>query len=109
VALSTLSTSTLEEVSEACAGSVRFLQLYVSRDREAARRLVARADRAGYSAIFLTVDAPVFGKRRAQRYNPASLAPHLQSAFELHNYHNDKLLTTRTVLTRRVSSYGLPA
>ena len=79
--LSTLSTSTLEEVSEACGETVRFLQLYVGRDHEATRRLVLRAERAGYSAIFFTVDVPVFGKRRAQYYNPSILPPHLQSVF----------------------------
>jgi len=78
--LSTMSTSSLELVSEACAAGVRFLQLYVGRDREATRRLVARAERAGYSAIFLTVDLPFVGKRRVQYYNPVRLLPHLQSA-----------------------------
>jgi len=78
---STFSTSSLEEVSEACAGGVCFLQLYVWRDHEATRRLVTRAESAGYSAIVLTVDAPVCGKRRAQCYNPSTLSTHLQSAF----------------------------
>jgi len=77
--LSTLSTSTVEEVSEACGSAVRFFQLYMGRDNDAARRLVQRAERAGYSAVFLTVDVPVFGKRRAQYYNPSVLPPHLQS------------------------------
>lgn len=80
--LSTFSTASLEEVSEAGAGSVRFLQLYVYRSRDVARRLVDRAERAGYSAIFLTVDAPIIGKRRAHLfYNPFIVPPHLQSAF----------------------------
>jgi len=77
--LSTLSTSPLEEVSEACGKTAHFLQLYVCSDHEASRRLVIRAERAGYSAVFLTVDVPVFGKRRAQYYNPCSLPSHLQS------------------------------
>ena len=85
VALSTLSTSSLEEVSEACAETAgRFFQLYVCRDHEVSRRLVARAERAGYSALFLTVDAPIFGKRRSRFYNPATLPTHLESVFLLY-------------------------
>ena len=80
LALSTMSTMSLEAVSAACsAGSVQFFQLYVGRDHDAVRRLVARAEHARYSAIMLTVDVPVFGKRRAQLYNPTTLAAHLQS------------------------------
>jgi len=78
LALSTLSTSSLEDVSQASDGAVRFFQLYIGRDHDAARRLIARVERAGYSAIFFTVDAPVFGKRRAHHYNPAILSSHLQ-------------------------------
>jgi len=80
LALSTMSTTSLEAVSAACSnGSVQFFQLYVGRDHDAVRRLVARAEHARYSAIMLTVDVPVFGKRRAQLYNPTTLAAHLQS------------------------------
>ena len=79
--LSTLSTSSLEDVSEACSESACFLQLYVCHDHDVSRRLVLRAERAGCSAIFLTVDAPFFGKRRSQFYNPSCLSPHLQSAY----------------------------
>jgi len=77
--LSTFSTSALEEVTEASAGTCRFLQLYCHPDREVVRRLVMRAERAGYSAIFLTADVPVVGKRRAQSYNPSIFPSHLQS------------------------------
>jgi len=77
--LSTLATSSVEEVSEASGANTRFLQLYVGRDHDAVRRLVQRAERAGYSAIFLTVDVPVFGKRRAQYYHPCTIPPHIQS------------------------------
>jgi len=83
LALSTLATSSLEDVSEACDGTVRFFQLYVGRDHDATRRLIERAERAGYSAVFLTVDAPVFGKRRAQFYNAADIS-HLQSVLPVY-------------------------
>ena len=76
LALSTMSTATLEEVSDACSGSACFLQLYVCRDRDVSARLVRRAERAGYSAVVLTVDAPTLGKRRAQFMS--YLPPHIQ-------------------------------
>lgn len=60
--LSTLSTVAMEEVVAAATGPVLF-QLYIYKDRELTRDLVARAADAGCSAIALTVDAPVFGKR----------------------------------------------
>lgn len=42
-----------------------FFQLYVDRQRENSRRLVQRAREAGASALFLTIDAPIPGKREA--------------------------------------------
>lgn len=60
--LSTISTSSIEEVCEAASGPIWF-QLYVYRDREATRALVARAEAAGCSALVLTVDAAIWGRR----------------------------------------------
>jgi L-lactate dehydrogenase (cytochrome) len=42
-----------------------FFQLYVDRQRENSRRLVRRARDTGASAVFLTIDAPIPGKREA--------------------------------------------
>lgn len=42
-----------------------FFQLYVDKQRENSRRLLQRARDAGASAIFLTIDAPIPGKREA--------------------------------------------
>lgn len=60
--LSTLSTRAIEDVGAAAAGRMWF-QLYVYRDREATRELVARAEAAGARALLLTVDAQVWGVR----------------------------------------------
>ena len=60
--LSTLATSSIEEVTAAATGPVWF-QLYVYKDREATRSLVARAEAAGCRALVLTVDAQVWGVR----------------------------------------------
>lgn len=42
--------------------------------------MIDRAVNAGYKALVLTVDAPVFGLRRADARNKFSLAPHLTMA-----------------------------
>ncbi|MDQ3447768.1 MAG: alpha-hydroxy-acid oxidizing protein [Chloroflexota bacterium] len=68
--LSTLSSVALETVAGAAGG--RWFQLYVHRDRAVSRDLVARAERAGYSAIVLTVDLPVAGYRERDLRNDLS-------------------------------------
>jgi 4-hydroxymandelate oxidase len=61
MALSTVATLNLEEVAAAPTEPLWF-QLYVYRGaRDLTERLVRRAERAGYRAIVLTVDAPRFG------------------------------------------------
>ena len=60
--LSTLSTSSIEEVMSEATGPVWF-QLYVYKDREATLSLVRRAESAGCTAIALTVDAQIWGRR----------------------------------------------
>jgi len=60
--LSTLANTSIEAVTAAATGPVWF-QLYVYKDREATRSLVKRAEEAGCSALVLTVDAQVWGRR----------------------------------------------
>ncbi|HXA10032.1 MAG TPA: alpha-hydroxy acid oxidase [Chthoniobacterales bacterium] len=60
--LSSLSNTAMELVF-AQAGSPRWFQLYVYKDREITRELVQRAEAAGAEAIVLTVDAPGLGTR----------------------------------------------
>jgi isopentenyl diphosphate isomerase/L-lactate dehydrogenase-like FMN-dependent dehydrogenase len=59
---STLSNSSFEEVMPEATGPVWF-QLYVYKDREATLSLVQRAQSQGCTAIALTVDAQVWGRR----------------------------------------------
>ena len=61
--LSTLATSTPEEVAEAAPGAERWFQVYVYRRRDVTWRFVERALAAGFSALVLTVDVPVFARR----------------------------------------------
>jgi len=65
---STLSNASLEEIAEAASGP-RWFQLYVYRDRSATEDLIRRAEAAGYSALVLTVDAPVLGRRERDVHN----------------------------------------
>lgn len=60
--VSTLSTVPIEQIVAAATGPVWF-QLYVYRDREATRALVRRAEDAGCTALVVTVDAPLLGRR----------------------------------------------
>src|SRR5829696_1120728 len=62
--MSTAATLPIEEVAPE-AGPWWF-QLFIYRDREHSRELVRRAAAAGASALVLTVDAPVRGRREAE-------------------------------------------
>ncbi|MEO8439841.1 MAG: alpha-hydroxy acid oxidase [Spartobacteria bacterium] len=66
--LSSLSNTAMESVF-AAAGSPRWFQLYVYKDRAITRELVQRAEAAGAEAIVLTVDAPGLGTRERDARN----------------------------------------
>jgi 4-hydroxymandelate oxidase len=70
--LSSLSNTPMEQVF-AEAASPRWFQLYVYKDREVTRELVARAEAAGAQAIVLTVDAPGLGTRERDMRNRFTL------------------------------------
>jgi isopentenyl diphosphate isomerase/L-lactate dehydrogenase-like FMN-dependent dehydrogenase len=59
--LSTLATSSPAEV--AATGAKRWFQLYVFRDEGVTHELIAQARESGFSALVLTIDAPVRGNR----------------------------------------------
>src|SRR2546427_3374478 len=54
---------TMEEVAIAIKDSPRWFQLYFNKDPGVNEQLLQRAEKAGYSAIVLTVDLPVLGIR----------------------------------------------
>jgi (S)-mandelate dehydrogenase len=60
--LSTVSTAALEDVARRAGGRL-WMQLYLYRNRDWARRLIERAERAGFEALVLTVDIAVYGNR----------------------------------------------
>jgi (S)-2-hydroxy-acid oxidase len=78
--LSTISTSSLEDVAAAAPNGRKWYQLYVYKDRPLTESLVKRAEKAGFEALVLTVDAPYFGRRRANLREGFGLPPHLRLA-----------------------------
>jgi len=77
--LSTLATTSLEEVAAASSGP-KWFQLYVHKDRGFTRSLVERAEAAGYRALMLTVDTPILGRRLADVRNGFALPEGLTMA-----------------------------
>lgn len=78
--MSTLSTSSIEEVAQSAPKAIKWFQLYIYKDREVTKNLVLRAEKAGFEALVLTVDAPFFGRRLADVRNKFELPPHLRMA-----------------------------
>lgn len=76
---STLSTLSLEEIATAADGGGQWFQLYPQADPGLSDELVARAEAAGFEALMITVDAPVFGVRNVEQRAgfrlPSELAP----------------------------------
>ncbi|XP_005991149.1 hydroxyacid oxidase 1 [Latimeria chalumnae] len=78
--LSSWATSTIEEVADAAPDALRWLQLYIYKNREVTKSLVMRAEKAGYKGIFITVDTPYLGRRFDDVRNKFKLPPHLRMA-----------------------------
>ncbi|CAG0898965.1 unnamed protein product [Darwinula stevensoni] len=78
--LSTIATSSIEEVARAAPKSIKWFQVYIYKDRSMTHDLVIRAKQAGFKALVLTVDAPHFGRRLADVRNKFILPPHLRMA-----------------------------
>jgi L-lactate dehydrogenase (cytochrome) len=76
-ALSTLGTTSIEDVAAAAPAARKWFQLYVWRDRGAGKELLERARAAGYEAVILTVDVPVAGARLRDARNGLTIPPSL--------------------------------
>ena len=61
--LSSLSSTTMEAVSEEMGDTPKLFQFYWSSSEPVAKSFLDRAERAGYDAIVVTVDAPILGWR----------------------------------------------
>ncbi len=75
--LSTLGTTSIEDVKAANPNGRNWFQLYVMRDREISYELVRRAASAGFDTLFFTVDTPVAGARLRDKRNGFSIPPQL--------------------------------
>ena len=72
--LSTMATRSIEEVASVSDGP-KWFQVYVWRDREMVKDLLARAAAAGYEAIVITVDTAVLGRRERDVRHGFTLPP----------------------------------
>ncbi len=61
--LSNSSSRSIEEVAQVAGNATRWFQLYWSKDPQLNASFVQRAERAGYSAIVVTLDAAILGWR----------------------------------------------
>ena len=81
--LSTQASVTLEAVAQAIGADPNrgplWFQLYIQPDRGFTRELVQRAERAGYEALVLTVDAPASGARDCERRANFQLPAHVSA------------------------------
>ncbi len=75
--LSTLGTTSIEDVVEAAPNGENWFQLYMWKDRDGSMALVERARRAGVKTLHLTVDVPVAGHSLCDSYNGLTIPPTL--------------------------------
>ncbi|MFF2632726.1 alpha-hydroxy-acid oxidizing protein [Microbacterium sp. NPDC058021] len=75
--LSTLGTTSIEDVKATNPNGRNWFQLYVMRDRDISYGLVARAAAAGFDTLMFTVDTPIAGARLRDKRNGFSIPPQL--------------------------------
>lgn len=78
-ALSTLGTTSVEDLAAAAPMGRRWFQLYVWRDRQRSEDLVQRVAAAGYDTLILTVDTAVGGLRLRDVRNGLTVPPQLSA------------------------------
>jgi len=77
--LSTLGTTSIEDVVAAAPQGTNWFQLYMWKDREGSMALVERAAKMGVKNLMLTVDVPVAGARLRDSYNGMTVPPKLNT------------------------------
>ena len=75
--LSTLGTTSIEDVKATNPNGRNWFQLYVMRQREISYGLVERAAAAGFDTLMFTVDTPVAGARLRDARNGFSIPPQI--------------------------------
>ena len=81
--LSTLGTTSIEDVKAANPHGRNWFQLYVMRQKEISYGLVERAAQAGFDTLMFTVDTPVAGARLRDTRNGFSIPPQLSPSVVL--------------------------
>ncbi|MGJ9421244.1 alpha-hydroxy acid oxidase [Aeromicrobium sp. CF3.5] len=76
-ALSTMGTTSIEEVAAAAPHGRNWFQLYMWKDRDRSMALVDRAAQAGFDTLVVTVDVPVAGARLRDTRNGMTIPPTL--------------------------------
>ena len=76
-ALSTLGTTSPEDLALAAPTTDKWFQLYIWNERDAVVELVRRAKAAGFTALVLTVDVPAAGARLRDVHNGFTIPPTL--------------------------------
>lgn len=87
---STVSTFSMEDVAKAAPNSTRLFQLYWSKNEDISYSMVERAEKAGFSAIVLTIDTVMLGWRTEDVRNQFSP---LKLGFAKGNYIQDPVFT----------------
>lgn len=77
--LSTMGTTSIEDVAAANPGGRNWFQLYMWQDRDRSMALVDRAAKAGYDTLVVTVDVPVAGARLRDVRNGMTIPPTLSA------------------------------
>lgn len=77
--LSTLGTTSIEDVVAAAPNGTNWFQLYMWKDREGSMALVERAQAAGVKNLMLTVDVPAAGARLRDYRNGLTVPPKLSA------------------------------
>ncbi|MEV6267054.1 alpha-hydroxy acid oxidase [Kribbella sp. NPDC051936] len=107
--LSTMGTTSIEDVAAAGPNARKWFQLYVWKDRTAGEDLVKRSAAAGYEALMLTVDVPVAGARLRDVRNGFTIPPSLTAKTvldaSLHPAWWANLLTTRPLTFASLSTW----
>ncbi len=108
-ALSTMGTTSIEDVAAAAPDASKWFQLYVWKNRDAGEDLVKRSAAAGYEALMLTVDVPVAGARLRDVRNGFTIPPTLTAKTvldaSLHPAWWANLLTTRPLTFASLSTW----
>ncbi len=110
--LSTMGTTTIEDLAASAPDARLWFQLYLWRDRSFGKDLVQRAAAAGYDTLMLTVDTPAGGARLRDVRNGLTIPPALTLRTfvdgALHPHWWFDLLTTEPLAFSTLETAGTP-